>query len=697
MYIPIMDSHHMKLILPLIVSICFCLPAFSWCQDDDKITQTASEAFEYLDTNNDDSIQQSELEEYLYSPKQLFKLADYDYDNSNELDLDELKKLLEREVFKMEVRRATEPKPKAESTPEEPLEPKLPNRNTPLIKEKIDLISRKINLPIKPLQCEFSFDGTRVAIAGIEKNDIESKKPNVILIYDAISNEILTTKKFDEVFHDLAIDDQFVYIRQGDVLIKLEQNTLEENVRKQFSKKDNHNRNILLYPNQKLGIVDADHTWDIVNTDDLTNPVDRSRYIGSNENLQENSRYSLRINQKFKFASKNRIKIGRHYFDFSSRKRLLAMTLMKILRSKITRHSAFIVKPKSNQQQHTPNITTYGRQITKGDVIIDCDGRTCGSIESNGGPIRYQFVSLTYPVIYTVYDSGSKTVFEARQIKDGRLVYSTDANELTREFKRAGNLGSPNGNSFARIQHFPEKIVIVRENDVTTIELPKIKSSLIEMPLNFLESELAVIEDDSMTVELQTQGGVGKLHFEFEFPYGGVSIDHQTGQISISTSDFFEDYLKHGGKSLPEHALESIQGYHDSLKDFSERVYQDHLGKDLPLDKLAMLIAPRVICHDESGQVAAMQIPIVVATPRRPIEQFIAKKAQRKTLRKLQQLVNGYIQKEMPRGLIVEVSIDELGNVKTKSARELTDDEEKQLDAAIEGAKKRYGIEGKSG
>ena len=461
---------------------------------------------------------------------------------------------------------------------------------------------------------QFSFDGTRAVVWGQKIETIAGSTNGAgtekIAVVDLTNMKVISQQNYGARVRSAAINNDYVFVspKTGNLVYRYD-HEFKKNKRL-FTTSPIDRMSAL--PNGKLGfpakILGGMLTVDI-ETMEFDFPKEASKHLKPIKKRRSSS--SRQISSALTLMPDNRVQVNEQVFDLENGE--IVSADLAALPAVLERNSAVSKLFENNQSK------VFGRKMIQ-QKILDHNRVVIANLYKAGWASGWSQYSSERPVLYVLshersYRAGqSRLVLETRQLSDGKILDK-------------GNIILGKGSSAfpSKAQHLGDKLIMFVSNRIVTFQLPSIEDDKIDQVLHLVDLPTHVVAPNETTVmAVDCQGGKGDLNFQLLFEYPGISIDGETGQITIEGEQILNQFLNRTKGSSRIRISSARARFEAELAKASPEIYRAALGKELPEGSIPMSLPICVGVSDETGNSDSLCTFAIVLIPKKKIDELIA-------------------------------------------------------------------------
>ena len=472
----------------------------------------------------------------------------------------------------------------------------------------------QLELDFNILDGRFSLDGSRLVVWGNKTQNQPGVRVNgshQIAIVDLEKLKIIQQQEYLSGIRTATIDNQYVYVApmSGNLLYRYDHNL-------ESSKRVFTNVPIdALYalPNGKVGFP-GDALGGLITVDtekmemDLTQPPAATKRA----TLRNRGVSSREVFRQFTPLPNNHVKIHQQVFDLNSG---------EITSANLSQLNAAFPMPRAQALLDAANTEkTFGRTINR-IGILNYRNEYVHRFENTTSRSAYfwsQF-STTAPVVHVMSSQNlprgsqiTNLIFRTHQLSDGEVLY---------EAKFEYPAGTP-----VQTQCFENRIFSLLGKQISVHEIPSLAVEKVEPVLHIgVFPTQIVTTNQTLEFDIPSEGGKGKLKFQLLAEFPGLSINAQTGRISLNGKQLFQAYRNSLEQSDIFRNQQALNQFAESVKQGAKEQYEIALGKPLPETVVPMSLPICVSVTDEDEVTDVVSTFAVLLVPKNEIEDRIAK------------------------------------------------------------------------
>lgn len=297
-----------------------------------------------------------------------------------------------------------------------------------------------------------------------------------------------------------------------------------------------------------------------------------------------------------------------------------------------------LVKVQASNAMHSHQMRDYprkmfGRYLTR-NSIMSASGSAISQAQN-----KAVYSNPYHPVAFAIR-SESKSSGRTYELKNYLETLSLVDGEVldSRVFDVSNNRNSHSSyNNSRKFFPFKDKVVYIKQNELFSIPLDPASMKSAPLPLHFPITKTPTLGvDKPQTISLKAIGGKGKLDHQLVTEYEGLSVDSDSGMVTIDTPLIWKNYLKK--HNSPVSARERMMARADRSNNnqtLSDKDFEELFGKPVPKDKLAFVLPIQLAATDDEAQEDRISVYALVLGEKADIEKLEKKKrAQQEIARK---------------------------------------------------------------
>ena len=461
---------------------------------------------------------------------------------------------------------------------------------------------------------QFSFDGTRAVVWGQKIETIAGSKDGAgtekIAVVDLANMKVISQQNYGARVRSAAINNDYVFVspKTGNLVYRYDYDFRKN--KRLFTTFPVDRMTAL--PNGKLGFPAKIFGGMLtVNIETMEFDLPKEAIDFPMSKTKRRASTSQQISSPLTFLTNNRIKVNEQVFDLENGE-IFSVDAGE-LPAVLERNSAVTKLFANNQSKF------FGRRMIQ-QKLLDHNRVVIANLYKAGSIHWPNLYSSEQPVFYALSHernyqrSQNGLVLETRQLSDGKIV---DERNLI--------LGKGSSALPSQAQHLDDRLIMFVSNRIVSFQLPPIEDDKIGQVLHLSDLPTHIVgPKETKIVTIDCQGGKGDLNFQLLFEYPGISIDGETGQITIEGEQILNQFLNRTKGSSRIRINSARARFEAELAKVSPEIYRAALGRELPEGNIPMSLPICVGVSDETGNSDSLCAFAIVLIPKKKIDELIA-------------------------------------------------------------------------
>ena len=461
---------------------------------------------------------------------------------------------------------------------------------------------------------QFSFDGTRAVVWGQKIETIVGSKNGAgtekIAVVDLTDMKVISQQNYGARVRSAAINNDYVFVspKTGNLVYRYDHDFKKN--KRLFTTFPVDRMTTL--PSGKLGFPAKIFGGMLtVNIETMEFDLPKEAIEFPRPTSKRRTSSSRQISSALTLMPGNRVKVNEQIFDLENGE--IISVDAGALPAVLERNSAVTKLFENNQSK------VFGRRMVQ-QKILDHNRVVIANLYKSGWASGWSQYSSQQPVLYTLSHernfkpSQNGLVLETRQLVDGEIL---DQKNLI--------LGKGSSAFPSKAQHLGDKLIMFASNRIVAFQLPSIQDDKIGQVLHLAELPTHIVgPEETKIVTVDCQGGKGDLNFQLLFEYPGISIDGETGQITIEGEQILNQFLYRTKGSSRIRIKSARARFETEIAKVSPEIYRAALGRELPEGHVPMSLPICVGVSDEMGSSDSLCTFAIVLIPKMKIDELIA-------------------------------------------------------------------------